>query len=200
MVLPVKWSVLYSACSFPKWVGFVLCCEMFARLQKAHFIRKPPRGVWQSDFKWNNTTACFTVRSCSNKKSGRVFIYLHRWHYKAMLWGGCVFFLFVSNTVCCGMAGLDTMRNKKKKSFQKRANSVFVWPNSLSLGGPSHGNKALCPFSRRPPLLHTHLSTSFTQLLSVIAFTLVILLVMSFLGIRCNFMLQDSVCDDLCGS
>ena len=95
VVLPVKWPMLYSACSFPKWVVFVLCSEMFASLQKAHFIRKPPRGVWHSDFKWNNTAICAAPRSCSNKRIRRVFIYLCRWHYKAMLWGGCVFFFCV---------------------------------------------------------------------------------------------------------
>lgn len=79
VVLPVYWSMLYLACSFQKWVTVVLCGEMFACIQKADFIRKAPRGVWHSDCKWNNTAACFTVRSCSNERSGCVFICLHRW-------------------------------------------------------------------------------------------------------------------------
>lgn len=33
-------------------------------------------------------------------------------------------------------------RKKKKKASKKRANGVFVWPKSLSLGGPSRGNKS----------------------------------------------------------
>lgn len=55
-----------------------------------------------------------------------------------------------------------------------------------------------CVYSADVP--HSHLSTSFTQLLCVIAFMHLILLIMSFLGIKRNFMLQDFVCDDLCGS
>lgn len=44
VVHPVKRSALYPACAFPERAAFVLCREMFARLQKAHFMRNPPPG------------------------------------------------------------------------------------------------------------------------------------------------------------
>lgn len=88
----------------------------------------------------------------SNKKSGCVFILPGHWHYKAMLWDGCVcvcVFFFCVFLRCVLQHG-RIRRHEKQKSSQKQASSVFVWSNSLSLGGPSHENKALCPFSSAP--------------------------------------------------
>lgn len=181
--------------------GLPLVCvvKCLPHLQKAHFIRKSPGGFGIQTL---NGITLPLVSLWETRKVARFSSSCTADIIKPCFEADVFFFpsrLFLRYFLRHGRIRHHEKQNKKKAS-KKRANGVFVWPNSLSLGGPSHGNKALCPFSGRPPPLHTHLSTSFTQLLSVIAFTLVILLIMSFLGIRCNFMLQDSVCDDLCGS
>ncbi len=82
-----------------------------------------------------------------------------------------------------------------EKNIFKMDNRFFVWFAPLSLGGLFPVNRrTICSANNAESLSHTHISlvVSFTQLLSVIAVTHVILLIMSFLCIRRNFMLEDS--------
>lgn len=116
-ILLIIWaSVCGASCSMVGVIFSLLISRMGAFCvvkclpiyKKLTFIRKSPKGVQDSDFKCI-TLSLVTLWDLLIQEKRCVFIYLHCWQYKAMLCGRCVCFY----TVCCGMAGLDTMRNKK---------------------------------------------------------------------------------------
>lgn len=119
-VLRVKWPLLYSACSYPEWIAFVLW-NVWVSTKRAASWENHPGRVWHSDFKWNNTGSCLTVRSCSNKKSGHVFIYLRCWHFKAMLWADVFFSISSCLFLVCALLHCRITHHEKhtNTSFQK---------------------------------------------------------------------------------
>lgn len=111
--------------------------------------------------------------------------------------GGWISFLsvgFLALVFLHGMIRHHEKQTNRKKILQKNRLVVFLSDPALCLR-EAHPMKK--EHSVHSAASHTHLSTSFTHLLSVIAFTLLILLIMSFMGNRCNFMQQSSVCVDL---